>query len=216
MTKTAFPVRNLWGKSVEIQIPDEIFPDEQYLQDKQELFDHPEHGWFDSTFDDGSGGKTYSLHYRCNMPKTQPKAILIWQHGIMGQSGFGMQKPSNGVFTDVALRTRTYNKNNIAVYAHDQLGHGFSEGERFYIPNGNWKINRDDYIQFVKFVANKHPGVPIFLSGDSYGGNLTLHAGHALQGDPNVNLKGILPNCPAIHGDLPPLPVIWVLRYGLA
>merc|ERR1712226_1173334 len=70
--------------------------------------------------------------------------------------------------------------------------------------------------------------------GESYGGCLTLHAAHELlllgeedqasnnnnnnnnNNDYNKNIKGILLNCPAVVGDLPPLPVVWALRYGLA
>ena len=140
------PIYNLWGESVNIEIPEEVFPDEAFLKQRDELFDHPQHGWFESTFE----GK--KLHYRCNLPKgNKPKAIVVWQHGILGQSGFGM-KCQDGRYTDFALRSRTYNAQNMACYAHDQLGHGFSEGTRMYIPNGRWTINRDDLVKFVEFV----------------------------------------------------------------
>ena len=208
------PVYDLWGQSVNIEIPEEIFPDKEWRDEKDELFDHPEHGFFESTY------QQKKLHYRRNLPKNneKPKAIVIWQHGILGQSGFGMKCKSDGRYTDYALRTRIMNKAGFAVYAHDQLGHGFSEGERFYIPKGDWKINRDDLVAFARLVASQHePGTPVFLGGDSYGGCLAIHAAKVLQDNPqDVTLAGILPNCPAIHGDLPPLPVIYTLRYGLA
>ena len=110
-------------------------------------------------------------------------------------------------------------KAGIAFYAYDQLGHGFSEGGRFYIPNGDWTINRDDLVKFSRFVASQHePGTPVFLSGDSYGGCLAIHAAKILQDetDKTIALKGVLANCPAIHGDLPPLLVTYALQYGLA
>ena len=137
------------------------------------------------------------------------------QHGIHGQSGFGMKSSSDGRYTDMALRIRMMNAEGYAVYAHDQLGHGFSEGERFYIPN--WTINRDDLIRFVKLASNEHAeGTPIFLSGDSYGGCLAFHATHILYEAKQKDFLGCALNCPAIEGDLPPLPILWFLRYILA
>lgn len=204
---------DLYGHSVNIEIPEDIFPDKEWRDKKDELF-LSEHGYFEGTFE------KKKLHYRVNLPPKgqKPKAVVIWQHGILGQSGFGMQCKSDGRYTDYALRSRGMNKAGIAVYAHDGLGHGFSEGQRFYIPDGDWTVNRDDLVKFARFVASKHdPGTPIFLSGDSYGGCLALHAAKVLQDDPQgVTLTGLLVNCPAIHGDLPPLPVIYFLQYGLA
>lgn len=209
------PIYNLWGQSVDIEIPEDVFPDEKWRDAKDEMFHNNKHGFFESTYQ----GK--QLHYRYNLPeKSKPKAIMIWQHGIVGQSGFGMKySGDDGRYTDYALRSRMLNEAGIAVYAHDALGHGFSEGTRFYIPNGRWTLNRDDFVAFTKLVASKHePGTPIFLAGDSYGGCLAIHAAKVFQDspDPNVNLKGICVNCPAIEGDLPPFPVIWFLSYGLA
>lgn len=128
-------------------------------------------------------------------------------------------KCADGRYTDTAMKIRALNKAGIAFYSYDQLGHGFSEGGRFYIPNGDWTINRDDLVKFARFAASQHePGTPVFLSGDSYGGCLAIHAAKIFQDekDSSVALKGLLANCPAIHGDLPPLPVIYILRYGFA
>jgi len=118
----------------------------------------------------------------------------------------------------MALRTRMMNAKGFAVYAHDQLGHGFSEGERFYIPNGDFTINRDDLLRFVKLVADEHPdGTPLFLSGDSYGGCLAFHAAHKLQTEGNApaGFMGCALNCPAFDGDFPAWPVVLALRYIL-
>ena len=200
----------LWGEKVDIQIPEDVFPDQKWREEKDDLFAHPKHGWFESTFE------SKKLHYRCNLPKGKPRAVLIWHHGILGQSGFGM-KLTEGRFTDFALKVRMMNEAGIAVYAFDALGHGFSEGERFYIPRGKWTINRDDYVKFARFVASQHYGIPLFLSGDSYGGCLTVHAAKVLQDDPGeVILGGMCLNCPAIHGELPPAPVTFILQYGFA
>mmetsp|Transcript_13389 Transcript_13389/g.20761 ORF Transcript_13389/g.20761 Transcript_13389/m.20761 type:complete len:244 (+) Transcript_13389:87-818(+) len=209
------PTYELWGHSVDIEIPKDIFPTDEVLKEYEETFNHPEHGYFTGTYQDKK------LHYRKYLPTTTPpKAVVIYAHGIHGQGGYGMQKKGNGQYTQVALRSRLYPKSGFALYVPDMLGHGFSEGKRFYVPN--WQVNRDDLVAFAKFVAKEHPDVPMFLSGESYGGSLTLHAAHALllakqeEDDKKTNIQGIVLNCPAIVGDLPPLPVIWLLRYGLA
>lgn len=139
-------------------------------------------------------------------------------------------------YCDMALRIRRMTAKGYVVYAHDQLGHGFSEGERFYIPNGDWSVNRDDLVAFAKMAANEQPsGTPLFLCGDSYGGCLAFHAAHVFQTteqteqeQPNtgktktskttpkgVNFLGCALNCPALDGDFPAWPIVWVLRYIL-
>ncbi|VEU34547.1 unnamed protein product [Pseudo-nitzschia multistriata] len=211
------PCYNLWDHDgLDIEIPEEIFPDETFRKEKDILFDHPQHGYFESCYQ----GK--KLHYRKNLPPegTPIRAIVVWQHGIHGHSGYGM-KCSDGRFTDMALRIRMMNAKGYAVYSHDLLGHGFSEGERFYIPNGNWKINRDDLINFALLVADNHPeDTPLILSGDSYGGCLAFHAAHVLQTEKpelaSTRFLGCALNCPSFHGDIPSLPVTLFLRYGLA
>lgn len=209
------PSYNLWGhEDLNIEIPEDVFPDEAWLKKKDELFDNPEHGFFESCHE----GK--KLHYRKNLPPkgTPVRAIVVHQHGIHGQSGFGMQK-SDGSYSDMALRVRVMNAKGYAVYAHDQLGHGFSEGERFYIPNGDWTVNRDDLVRFAQLAASEHPeGTPLFLNGDSYGGCLAFHASYVFQEHPEKTPKGFLGcalNCPAFDGDLPPWPVEKFLRYVL-
>lgn len=129
-------------------------------------------------------------------------------------------KRKDGSFTGFALRCRMMTKAGFAVYAHSQLGHGYSEGTRFLIPGGNWKINRDDLIKFANMAAAEHEeNTPLFLAGDSYGGCLSLHAAREFQNNPETAPKGFIGCClnaPAIFGDLPPKPVVLFLRYGLA
>lgn len=209
------PKYDLWGHTdLDIEIPEDVFPDEAWLKERDELFGDPDHGYFESTY----RGK--KLHYRSNLPpKGEPvRAVVVYQHGIHGQSGFGCKVPSDGRLTDMGLRVRANTAKGYAIYAHDQLGHGFSEGERFYIPNGDWTVNRDDLVAFVGLVAAKHPpGTPLFLAGESYGGCLAFHASHALWNseDKPDGLKGCVMGCPALDGDLPPWPVHAFLKHVL-
>jgi len=208
---------NLWGYTdLDIEIPEEVFPDETWRNEKDVLFDSPHHGFFESCHE------AKKLHYRKNLPRegTPVRAIVVWQHGIHGQSGYGMKCSSDGRYCDMALRVRMMNDKGYAVYAHDQLGHGFSEGKRFYIPNGDWTINRDDLVRFAQIAADNHPeGTPLILSGDSYGGCLAFHAAHVFQTEPAEKAPngflGCALNCPAFDGDMPAWPIVWILRYIL-
>lgn len=165
-----------------IEIPEEEFPDEARRQEEDGPFDPPEHGVFESCH----GAR--KLHYQKNLPPANVtlRAIMVWQHGmhIHGHSGNGMQcaNETRRYRDMVLLRVRRMNARGIAVYANDPLGHGVSEGKWLTIPNGDWKINRYDLVRFARIAADGHPeGTPLILSGDSYGGCLALHAARVLQ-----------------------------------
>lgn len=209
------PKYDLWGhKDLDIEIPKDVFAEETWLEERDELFGNPEHGYFESSHE----GK--KLHYRKNLPPegTPVRAILVYQHGIHGQSGFGTRCPSDGRYTDMAMRVRTMTSRGFVLYAHDQLGHGFSEGRRFYIPGGDWTVNRDDLVKFTGLAASEHPeGTPLFLMGESYGGCLAFHASHALSesGTAPGGFRGCALSCPALDGDIPAWPVKYFLMYVL-
>jgi len=76
--RIAMPRYDLWGhKNLDIEIPEDLFPDETWLEKKDVLFDNPHHGYFESCHE----GK--KLHYRRNLPSGKPvKAIIIFQHGM--------------------------------------------------------------------------------------------------------------------------------------
>jgi alpha-beta hydrolase superfamily lysophospholipase len=104
-----------------------------------------------------------------------------------------------------------------AVYARDAYGHGFSEGTRFYIPS--WIEKRQDVINFCNLVSDSNPKeIPLFLSGESLGGTLTILVSRYFQDHPDEapsNFDSSLMICPAIEADLPPYPVYCLLRYVL-
>lgn len=241
----------LWGEKVSVQLPKLPTPEE--IQEIDEISGNPSHGFFQT-----SHGK---LHYRYYLPKDDDiKAVCIWQHGIQAHSGIAMKVSSstgndggksNDVdevnrYTNIGLLSRKLMSKNIALYAPDMIGHGFSEGVRFYIPDANFEINRDHLDYFSRFVATKHKGIPIFLMGDSYGGCLALHVAKlwqeqgqqsqssgedAIEGNDaskkeesksgfskitSQQLHGVCLTAPAIVGDLPPLPIRLFLQYILA
>ena len=198
----------LWGKRVELDIPQELFPTHEELQALEAALPGCEHGWFESN--------GFHLHYRKFMPADgKPKGVIVYQHGILGQTGNAFvlktgRKISGSLLSD-ALTKAGY-----SLYGLDMRGHGFSEGPRWYVPD--WKVNRDDLDNFARLVASQHPGIPLFLFGESYGSTIVLHLARKWQDGENApeGFSGIVVNAPAIVSEMPPYPIVFTLRYILA
>jgi len=195
----------LWGNVVNLDLNKDTFPSEKELQEMDEHFLNPIHGFFTTS----SGEK---MHYLKYLPEgqTKLKGVLVFQHGI-GASSLGHNMP---------LLARAMLKNGFALYVPDMIGHGFSEGCRFYIPRGRWTINRDGLEAFTQFAASEHEkGTPLFIMGESYGGCLTIHVAKMWQSNPDKAPSGFAGICliaPAIIADLPSIIVVFFLRYFLA
>jgi alpha-beta hydrolase superfamily lysophospholipase len=79
-----------------------------------------------------------------------------------------------------------------AIYALDHRGHGRSPGPRGYI--NSWEEFREDVRAFVRRVAEREMGRPLFLMGHSMGGLIVLeYALHYPEG-----LKGVVASGPAL------------------
>jgi len=185
----------LWGKEVLLDIPPEVFPSQEERNARDDMFPNCEHGWFTSPCNGAQ------LHYLICRPPSNPKGIVVFAHGLQGQSarGFVLQ---NGRKVAIAYLAEQLNQAGYALYALDALGHGFSEGKRFYIER--WQDNRSDLEQFAQMVAKQHESVPLFLMGESYGGCLTLHVASLWEDKEKApkNYEGIVLMAPAIIGDL--------------
>ena len=200
----------LWGEQVELDIPKEVFPTDTELQAMEDTMPGCQHGWFESSCG-------LQLHYRKFLPKGKPKGVVVYQHGIQTHSGKAFILKESGRKLNMALMSEALLKAGYALYALDMLGHGYSEGDRWYVPD--WVINRDDLDNFARFVSAKHEGVPLFLQGESYGGTLVLHVAkkwQLLSNNAPEEFAGILLSGPAITADVPPYPIYVVLRYILA
>ncbi len=198
------------GKGINIEIPKDVFPTKEELDLMEELVPGGEHGWFESSY------KKSRLHYQSWVPKGEVKGVVVFCHGVCSNCCKGTvvdgQKLSTSLLVD------SFHHKGIAFYTFDYLGHGFSEGTRFFIPD--WNVNKQDIVSFCILAANKHSkDIPFFLSGDSYGGCLAVHVARQFQDNPELgppNFDSILLTAPAIIGDLPPFPKYQILRYGLA
>lgn len=202
------PNYTLFGKEVNIDIDQKVFPTDTEFKTREDMFVNCIHEWFPSPT---SGNQ---LHYRICCPSSI-KGVVVFLHGIQAQSGRGFVL-RNGQKVAMPYLADTLMEAGYAWYGIDLQGHGYSEGKRFYVPR--WTDNRDDMEAFAKMVALKHPDVPFFVMGESYGGTLALHIANMWEDKEKCppNFKGILLAAPAIIADLPPAPVVYTLRYILA
>lgn len=212
-------ITELYGKQVNLDCVSATAAD---LEAIDALLPGGEHGWLKSP-----DGERW-IHYRKYVPtgRTKVKAVLVYQHGIQGNSGIAW-KLSTGRVTNFALLSKECLKRGIALYTPDMSGHGLSEGTRFFIPNADWTVNRDDLEAFALYAAKQHVDAPLFIGGESYGANLAINLAGKWQemkessstekGKPLPSqFAGFVINAPAIIGDLPPWPITFALRYVLA
>jgi len=204
-------VYDIFGaKGINIEIPQDVFPTKQELELMDELVPGGEHGWFESSY------KHSRLHYQSWIPPGEVKGVVVFCHGVHSNCSKGAI--INGKKFSTSLQVDSFHRLGCAFYAFDYLGHGFSEGTRFLIPD--WNVNKQDVINFCNHAARKHANdIPFFLVGDSYGGCLAIHVARHFQDHPEdgpSNFDSILLTAPAILVELPPFPKYQILRYGLA
>ena len=176
------------------EIDEAPFITEQELADLESQMPTPiTHGWFQSVSQKWEHDKTKAqLHYREWYPQsTDTKAVVIFTHGIQTHGGKSHSFPDTAQYgpgRDIAtaLITKKMLAAGYAVYAMDIFGHGYSEGERFYIDSYENQVQ--DLINFIRIVADKNPSQKIFLMAESWGANLSLHAAHYYQRQQDANL----------------------------
>jgi alpha-beta hydrolase superfamily lysophospholipase len=210
-------MKQVFGVERNIDVAD--FPSAAEVDEMEACLPGCEHGWYESVVESAH------MHYRkfslAAKPKSiiggkqHPKAILVYAHGIHTHSGKafvldGKRKLNLALVAERCLQA------NIVLYAADMYGHGYSEGTRFLIPKGGWRNNLNDLKQMVQIARDENPNLPFFLMGESYGGTLSVLAAHEYQRGKEPNFQGIVLTGPAIHGDVPPAPVLFVLRRLLA
>ena len=129
-------------------------------------------------------------------PEASPKAIILALHGFNDYSN-AFSKPA--VY---------WAKEGFLVYAFDQRGFGATSSA------GRWpgeKILIEDLIAAVKFFADSHPNMPLYLLGESMGGAIIIAASQYL---PQDIISGLILVAPAVwaRNTMPPLytATLWV------
>ncbi len=132
----------------------------------------------------------------------QPRAVVLALHGFNDHSNaFAEAAP--------ALTAR-----GIAVYAYDQRGFGAGANPGLWA--GGERMAADAR-QALRLLARRHPGVPLYLLGESMGGAIALLAAredapHAPSESLPGTLRGVILAAPAVwSSELQP----WYQRWGL-
>ena len=203
---------------VERDLEDANFPTETATLESLLPHHGGQHGWFTSSY---RGKQLHYRKWRCGVVDgVEERAIVVFMHGILTHAvKYVPPQPASTSTTrlvSTALMVDTFLRQGISVYAFDQYGHGYSEGTRFFIPE-SYQVNVTDYIAFCQTVVaaeNNNTGSPIFLMGESYGCTVTLHGAKYFQDHhPLPHLDSLILTAPAVIGDLPPYPVVQLLKF---
>lgn len=122
------------------------------------------------------------LPYRLWQPAGEIKAVILALHGF------------NDYSRAWEMPAETWAKAGIATYAYDQRGFGTAPQPGIWA--GEVALT-NDLRAAVALVAAKHPGVPVFVAGESMGGAVIMaaHAGGGLG-----VAKGAILSAPAVRG----------------
>jgi lysophospholipase len=86
-------------------------------------------------------------------------------------------------------------KHNWNTYALDLRGHGLSWSDwQSFGDILDYKLWVRDTIEFIEFIEEKHPGVPIYVIGDSMGGAVATHVAEKKR----IHLEGMVLLSPAL------------------
>jgi acylglycerol lipase len=130
--------------------------------------------------DDGA-----SLPLRHWLPQGKPKAVILALHGF------------NDYSNAFAAPAETWAKDGFATYAYDQRGFGEAP------LRGHWAGIRqltEDVTTASRLLHAHHPGVPLYLLGESMGGAVVIAAVTGAAGAPRPAADGIILAAPAVWG----------------
>jgi len=120
------------------------------------------------------------------MPKTAPRAIFIAVHGGMAHAG------------DWVTPALYFMKKGIATYAPDLRWHGtypkYNPGGKVFFHIDSYDQYSRDLDRFYRWVAAKHPGVPVFVISHSNGALLSLN--YALTMGRDADIRGFIVSSP--------------------
>jgi|GEM_PF-672788 len=102
------------------------------------------------------------LFIRCWRKATNPDKIVVIVHGFGAHGG-----------TYKTVLVPDLLKENAVVYIPDLRGHGYSEGERGYVER--FEDFHLDLISTIKLARLHHPGVPLYLLGESMGTSIVIN-----------------------------------------
>ena len=122
-----------------------------------------------------------SAYWQAWLPSAQVRAVIVIVHGFGEHSGR---------YAYVGNRLAAA---GFAAYAADYRGHGRSDGRRANIER--MALIVADLGCFVRFAAERHPGLPVFMIGHSVGGLISLQ----YATEPETTLHGLVLSAPAVE-----------------
>jgi acylglycerol lipase len=125
------------------------------------------------------------LPLRVTLPQGPVKATILAVHGF------------NDYSNAFAGPAAAWAKDGIATYAYDQRGFGAAPDRGFWV--GAQRLD-EDLAQMSRLVAERHPGVPHFILGESMGGAVVMTAATGSAGADLPVDDGLILAAPAVWG----------------
>ncbi len=119
------------------------------------------------------------------LPPGEPRAVILALHGF------------NDYSNAFAAPGTAWAAAGIATYAYDQRGFGGAP-ER-----GRWAGARQlagDAAEAARLLRQRHPGIPLYLLGESMGGAIAILAASGRSGAPVPKVDGVILVAPAVWG----------------
>lgn len=123
-----------------------------------------------------------ALPFKMWLPDGRPRAVVVALHGF------------NDYSNAFAIPAESWAADGIATYAYDQRGFGAAP-DRGMWPGTDTLV--EDLDTATRLVARRHPGVPVFIVGESMGGAVILAA--AAKGR-IAGVDGVVLSAPAVRG----------------
>ncbi len=124
-----------------------------------------------------------SLPLRAWTPTDAPRAVILAVHGMNDYSNF---------FDDIGTYLATQ---SIQSYAYDQRGFGAAPRPGIW---SSAETMADDLAAAAALVADRHPGLPLYLLGESMGGAVVIVT--ATSNRPLPAIQGVILSAPAVWG----------------
>lgn len=123
------------------------------------------------------------LPVRSWLPKNSPsRAVLVALHGFNDYSNF------------FASPGEYLSAHGIVCYSYDQRGFGGAPGRGFW---SGIEAYTNDLSGFVQEIRTRHPGVPLYVLGESMGGAVAIVA---MTGSKPPDVDGVILVAPAVWG----------------
>jgi alpha-beta hydrolase superfamily lysophospholipase len=143
----------------------------------------------------GKGDKTF--HVKVYIPETKPVVLVFLLHGLADHGGR---------FRNVAEH---FSREGFILFAPDLIGNGKSSGKRGHFSSYDGLM--DDIEFLLAKATHSYPGIPVFIYGQSMGGNLALN--YCMRRNPAIS--GVISASPWLRLTKPPNAIVKIMGNAL-